>query len=518
MAAGKLTVRQKMINMMYLVLTALLALNVSAEILRAFHLVEVSMDRAGVNIESKNEITLASIEKYNKDFPTDSVGQFVYDAAIVAKKTADEGVKYVEELKVALITAVGGREEGKVDEQVAQPGNIEMHANYLIVRDNGAKGKELRLKIDEVKEKLINLVPAEKRSQIKSDLSTATSKNSVQTWESEMFEHTPLAAVIALLSKTQNDMKNTEAQVLDELNKMIKEDVLIIDKLEPKVIPNNGTYITLGSEYSADIFLAASSSRQEADITVNGNKIPIESGVGKYKLTANREGDNKYKAVITTTKSNGKKEVYESEASFFVLKPLAVISATKMNVVYIGLDNPFSVSVPGYSSKEINVSVTSGGVLVPDKQAGTYLLRVDGKSREVTISASVTKNNKTTTMGSAVYRVRQIPKPTPMLGGIESSGEVSSGQLKAAAFVFTALKDFAFEGIKFTPTSYKIVYQPKRGDAQLYQGSGQVITPQIKAAFNNARPGDRVILLDIKAQGPAGIVPIPTSLAIEVRQ
>jgi gliding motility-associated protein GldM len=217
MAGGNISPRQKMINMMYLVLTAMLALNVSAEILKAFHMVEVSMDKAGVNIDEKNRNTLKSIEAYNQKNPGDSLGNVIYKKSVEASKIADEASRYVTELKDFLIQQAEGRKDENPDGELTKADNIELHANYLIQKDGGANGEALKNKINETREKLIALVPLDKRGLVKSDLNTETEKGSVQTWQSEVFEHTPLAAVVALLSKTVNDIKNTESQVLDIL-------------------------------------------------------------------------------------------------------------------------------------------------------------------------------------------------------------------------------------------------------------------------------------------------------------
>jgi len=511
MAGGKVSVRQKMINMMYLVLTALLALNVSAEILKAFHMVEISMDRAGENIDKKNINTLKAIDKYHKEIsPGDPKGKEAYDKSLEAKKIADDGVKYFADLKTQLIDAAGGRKDGKAEEEVAQASNIEKHANLMI---NDGKGKEVKAKIIDIKNKLLALLPKEKQAEVKSDLIIDEPKDG-QSWESEMFEHTPLAAVVALISKTQNDIKNTEAQVLDILKGSIKDDVLIIDKLEAKIIPNNGTYITLGNKYSADIFLAASSSRTNPDITVNGSGVKVEGGVGKYEVTANREGENKFKAVIVTQDAQGKPKRDEVEGSFFALAPLAVISATKMNVVYIGLENPISVSVPGVSAREVTVTSSAGGKLKSGGQDGTFLLTVDGTQREIIINATV--NGKV--MGFQKYRVRPIPKPMPQLGSIFQSGSYSAGEIKAANFVITALKDFAFDGVNFTTLRWTLIYQPKRGDGKFAPGSGTNISGEAKTLLNLAKPGDTYTLTGISAQGPAGAVQLPSSLTVTVRQ
>jgi hypothetical protein len=469
-----------MINMMYLVLTALLALNVSAEILKAFHMVEISMDRAGENIDKKNINTLKAIDKYHKEIsPGDPKGKEAYDKSLEAKKIADDGVKYFADLKTQLIDAAGGRKDGKAEEEVAQASNIEKHANLMI---NEGKGKEVKAKILDIKNKLMALLPKDKQTEVKSDLIIDEPKDG-QSWESEMFEHTPLAAVVALISKTQNDIKNTEAQILDILKGSIKDDVLIIDKLEAKIIPNNGTYITLGNKYSADIFLAASSSRTNPDISVNGSGVKVEGGVGKYEVTATREGENKFKAVIVTQDAQG-------------------------------LENPISVSVPGVSSREVTVTSSAGGKLKSGGQDGTFLLTVDGTQREIIINATV--NGKV--MGFQKYRVRPIPKPMPQLGSIFQSGSYSAGEIKAANFVITALKDFAFEGVNFTTLRWTLIYQPKRGDGKFAPGSGTNISGEAKALLNLAKPGDTYTLTGISAQGPAGAVQLPSSLTVSVRQ
>lgn len=517
MAGGNISPRQKMINMMYLVLTAMLALNVSAEILKAFHMVEVSMDKAGVNIDEKNKNALKAIEMYNVKNPGDSLGNVIYKKSLDAAKIADEASKYVNDLKALLIEQAEGRKDGDANAELTKADNIELHANYLIVKDQGANGEALKKKIEDTRDNLIKLLPEDKRALVKSDLTTEVEKGSTQTWQSEMFEHTPLAAVVALLSKTVNDIKNTEAQVLDLLKAGLTDDIVIVENFEAKVIPNNGTYITLGSEYSADIFLAAAT-RQEAEIKVGGSTVAVENGIGKYKVNPTREGEIEYSGVITTKRSNGKVEQYPFKSSFTALKPLAVISATKMNVVYIGLDNPISVSVPGYSPEQVQVSCSAGGKMRPDKQKGTFLLTVDGSNREIVITASV-KDNKgqVKKMGVTNYRVRPIPKPIPMLGSIKQSGPQSAGVLKAATFVYASLEDFAFEGVKFTPLEYYIVVQPRKGDGKAYKGTGAAVTSEMRAALGNLRSGDRVTLAQIKAMGPAGAVILPSALAIEVK-
>lgn len=516
MAGGNVSPRQKMINMMYLVLTALLALNVSAEILKAFHLVEISMEKAGTNIDSKNKFILASIDKYVKNNAKDINGLTAQENAKKVDKIASDAIKYVSDLKNLLITNAGGRKEGKPDGEIVDAPNMEKHANYLIVQK---KGEELRNKINEWRTKMLAVLPPEKRGNVKSDLTADAPANSSHTWESELFEHSPLAAVATLLTKIENDIKNTEAQVLDELNKGLTVTDFIVDNFTAEVIPENGTYISQGGKYVAKIFLAANSSRQSFELTVNGTPVKVENGVGMYETTASGEGEKKYTAVITQRKLNGEVKTYENKASYTVVKPLAVVSATKMNVVYRGLENPISVSVPGYSATDLTVT-SSFGTLSKDAQPGTYKLTIPGSdisTKELTISVSVKTPDGVKKMGEQKYRLKNVPRPTLTLGGIEVSGSTSPGQVKSASYIGTPLKDFVFEGVSYKPISYQLIYSPKSGAPQFESGSGSVISPRMRSVLQNVKTGDKIIVTGVKAMGPQGAVPIPSALVVEVR-
>ncbi len=521
MTAVKLTTRQKMINMMYLVLTALLALNVSAEILKSFHIVEIKMDRAGENMMMKNNNAIEMMIKYNKDLPDDLKGKTALTKALQVKNISDEGVKYFQLLKEELILNAGGRNktnlhpEGDPAEELKNPDNTELHANILFTE---GRGKQVRNKINELRTRLINILdkPAE-RAHVKSDLITEDPPLSSQTWESQMFENAPLAAVIALLSNIQNDVRNTESQVLEILKNSITKGLEAVDKLVPAIIPVNGNNITMGNPYEAKIFLAALSSRSQPQIEVNGTPLSIQDGFGKYEVIANHPGENRYTAVITTTNSDGEKEKFETTGSFFASVPLAVISATRMNVVYLGLDNPISVSVPGVSSRDMSVSCSEGGLLVPGATEGTYILRPNLNSplHELTISASV--NGRL--MGTSKYRIRKVPKPMPMLGSIEASGPVSLARIRAANTVTTVLKDFIFEGVSYTPQSWVLAYQARNSiQTQIENGHGTTISGRMLNFLRNARPGDKVILTNIIALGPSGPVHLPSSLVLDVVQ
>lgn len=516
MADSKASPRQKMINMMYLVLTALLALNVSAEILKAFHLVETSLETAGNNIENRNKTTFNAIEKYKKDHPQDAIAINAEAKAKAARTISEEAVKYFEALKEDLIAKTGGRHEdtngdGKTeDEEPNGASNTEIHANYFMVENGGAKGKEVKDKINDYRTKLLNLVPEGARASIKSDLNTVDPpphEGATISWESQMFEHTPLAAVLTLLTKTQNDVRNTEAQVLEYFRNNLTGDVVVISNFEAQIIPTNGTYVSQGSKFTADIFLAAASSQTDATVTVGGSNVKMENGIGKYEVSASGEGEKKFKAVITTKRASGKIESYEKEFTYNVVKPIAVISATKMNVVYIGLDNPISVSVPGYAASEVTPTVepASGGTLTKSATGG-YTLKVNGSAPRVKIVCTVRDRgtNATKRMGEQEYRVKIIPDPSPAIGTVEP-GNVAAAVLRSQASVRAPLQNFAFEGVSFTAVEYNFVILFKRGGTPFVEkGKGPSLTPSMQAKLGTLVRGDRVIIDQLTVKGPGG--------------
>lgn len=529
MAGGNVSPRQKMINMMYLVLTALLALNVSAEILKAFHLVEVSLEKSSGNIDTKNKQVMGAIEKYHNDFPNDANATDIYNKAKKARDISNTSVKYLEDIKETIIKGADGRKEdsngdGKVsDEEIVKPDDVENHANLMI---NQGKGKEVRDKINKTRDDLFALLPKDKHAGLKSDLQTEDFmvEGSKQTWESVMFEHSPAAAVVTLLTKMQGDVRNTEAQILDELRKSITANDFSFDKLEAKVIPTSGTYVTAGGKYTAEIFVAASSSKQEADIKVNGGTIKTDGGIGLYEVTASGEGEKEYTAIITAKKPNGTTETYTVKQKYTVVPPIAVISATKMNVVYIGLENPISVSVPGYAAAEVTpiLEPANGGTLKkdPKSKSGAYILTVNGSAGKIKIVCSVKDktSNATKRMGEQEYRVRKVPDPTPSLGTIDKSGAIASAVLRSQSSVRAPLNGFAFEGISYIPYEYKFAILYKRGGTPFTaEGKSAALTPPMQAALSKVAKGDKVLIYEIKVKGPDGQRQLPSPLIFDIQ-
>ena len=524
---GKTSARQKMINMMYLVLTALLALNVSKEILKAFHLMEVSFNKANANVAKKNNGLISTLRDQAKSRPEEVKPYLARAEAVLL--TAEKFVKYIEELKATLIANTEGRkkaEEGEVasETELTEADNIELHAHYLFKNPGKAKAEELTNKVNSTREDLLKLIKSGGGVVVKesdynkikmlTNLKTDYDKSKYPGWAEMYFEHSPLAGVITMLTKIQNDCRNTEADIVELLAKSVDADKTTFDKLEAKVIASSSA-VMVGSEYKAEVLLVASNSTSDNPVIVGGRALPMENGAGIYTARPSNQGVFTWGGVIQVKGPTGIKP-YEFKAEYQAFQGGATISADKMNVLYIGLENPISISVAGYSPNDINASISGGGGTLSKTKDG-YMARVTTSSLTgCTIVANVKmKDGSTRKMGEKLYRIKSVPKPESMFGTLES-GPAPAAALLAQNTIKAVLPNFVFEGITFTVTSYSALYVPKRGQAEPVTGTGAAITQQLKSFITRAKKGDKVLVDDIQAVGPNGIKKRLAPIAITI--
>lgn len=506
---GKVSPRQKMINMMYLVLTAMLALNVSAEILKAFYLVEQSMIKAGGNIDSKNDDIMRSFQKAMQTQPEKT--KPFNDAAVQVRAVSADFVKYVEDLKTEIVTEGGKIEMDKTrkeDGQLVQNSNISKHANLLVAPSGPQKGQELKDKINKARENMLAVMKQFKDNKTiqadainierLSDLRAEDTKGAKYNWQAELFEHSPQAAVVTLLTKIQNDAKNTESEILKSLFTGITADERSFDKLEAKIIPDK-TSVSSGEPFRAKVILTAYDSKQANEVVINGKTYMPEGGVVEYEAPTGGVGEFEVKGVIKVAGKDGVKD-YDFQTKYSVFKGEASISADAMNVLYIGLENPITIAVPGVSPNNIKASISNGS-LTP-KGGGKFIAKVTSRG-EAKITVTVQEDGKSKSY-TGVFRVRPIPKPEAMLGTLES-GQHSAANIALQPGVFGTLgAGFAFDGVKYTIKGYNFVYAPKKGDAIPLTAVGSALTPQMKGITSRAKTGDRIIIDNVVATGPDG--------------
>jgi gliding motility-associated protein GldM len=518
MAGQNLSPRQKMIGMMYLVLTALLALNVSKEIINAFVTVNDSLEISNENTSKRNDRIYSDFQKAMQNDPT-KVGPFNDKAQKVKKLSADMNA-YIAGLKAEMTRKVEKIEDpnAKTPEarEIARKDDYDIPTTMMCGDSNdgvGHKATEFKNKLNEFKASLAKILGPEDAKSFgprvdqllnTKDPAPEMVSDNKRTWEMANFYHNPVVAQLALFTKYQADVRNVESEVINHLYTSIDAGSFKFDQLEARVIAPT-SYVLTNQEYKADIFLAAFSSTSNPEIFIGGSPIKVENGMGKYSTRPGSEGEKKYGGVIKVKDpaTNEMKE-YKFESSYIAAKPASVVSADKMNVLYIGVENPMSISVPGVADANVTATVSGGGVtLSRDAKSGSskYIAKATTQG-EASINVAAKLDGKSVPMGTFKYRVKRVPDPVAMIGG-KKGGPINKAELAAQTSVNSIMENFDFE-LYFKVKSFRMTLIRKGKDPTELESTSNLITPQMKAAIQSAGPGAKVYFEYIKASGPDG--------------
>lgn len=534
MAGYKETPRQKMIGMMYLVLTALLALNVSKDILNAFVIVNEGLKTSQTNVSSKNDLIYMNFDKASMENPV-KVKPYL-DNALKAKAIADSLSSYIKNLRTRVIayTEFKVKDKNKDPEiwaiadtislaDIQAKDNYDMPMEILIGgTEDGSKGEGIVLKnkLAKFKTDMLALLKdendkksVEKNFPFKLDDTYSITEGKTVDWVRNNFFHTVLAADVALLNKMLIDVKTVEGDVIAKLYANVDASSFKFDKIVAKVVAPT-SYIMSGSEYKANIFLAAYDSKKMPEIYIGDtvshkgellDKTKFEDGMGVYSTVGSGVGEKKYTGWISVVKPGETTPTfYNFASSYFVGTPTATVSADKMNVFYIGVDNPVTISVPGVPNDKVRPSM-SAGTLTPKGQ-GQYVVKVTTVG-ETTVNVAAEIGGKLQSMGSKKFRVKRVPDPVAFIGGVKS-GTINKNVLAASKIIVAKLDNFDFE-LTFIVTSYTFLINIK-GDIIPTLGSGNMLTADMLKKISSASAGTRIYLEDIKAKGPDGV---PRSLS-----
>lgn len=553
MAGGKETPRQKMIGMMYLVLTALLALNVSKEILNSFILINNGLVTTNTNFSNKNAAQMAAFDKEYALNPKKV--QKYYDDAKAVKAAADSLVEHIEFLKHYLIIKTDGldstsifalRKQWQDADDVNKPKfkvqldsifnlkNVDSKDNYDIATNimiggeesNPKTGKftaqEIKSKLDYFREKMKSFVKepslvAALDANFNTDTTYKISETESESWMLSNFYHIPLAAVVTNLSKIQTDVRNGESDVIKNLFQNVSAEDFKFDKLEARVIPQSN-YVLVGEKYQADVFVAAYSTTQNPSILIgevdtakraligrgDSSNVKIKDGVGRYEVPAGAEGIKKWGGIIQVVSPGGEIKSYPFKSEYMVAKPALVVSPTKMNVLYIGVENPVSISVPGVPTENLSPSL-SGGTLRPGKEKGEFIAEVKGGSEAiVSVSAKFMVDGKATTknMGQFKFRVKRVPDPVAYIAN-KKDGLVSANELIAAGAVIPKMENFDFD-LQFKITSFDLSMN-MQGDFITKSTNGNRLSAEMATMLKSAKKGTKIYIEEVKAVGPDGV-------------
>jgi gliding motility-associated protein GldM len=531
MAHEKLSPRQKMIGMMYLVLTAMLALNVSKEAVEAFKKVDKGITLSIANYALKNNIIYSDFDRAAAENPA-KAGKFK-SMAYQVKERADEAFNYVQGIKKEIILKAEGPETPAIKgdeifiEEVKRIDENNIPSEILIGANENGKANNLKALLNDYRDFLITTLEGKNPTAeevIRKSLNTDDGKDpdgQPTRWENMTFQTLPLVAVITILSEIQLNVRNAETEVLNYLYTQIDASSFKFNKLSPIVIPNSN-YVTIGSDYEARVFISATDTTQSPEITVSGTKLPLdESGKGIYKVRATAIGPRKWGGVIALKAPDGSIKSYNFDSEYAVGEPNVIVSPTAMNVMYWGIPNPIDVSVPGINPDKIKIKVVNG-TFSTDKVKnakgenfkGSWSVKpnVVGQNVQVIVTADI--DGKPVQYPAYDFRVKPVPTPIAVFGG-KSTGTIPRATAAAQQGVFATMPDFDFD-LSYTVTGFSILYSDNRGDFE-EPSTNSNLTARQKDLINRLTRGKYLTIKDIKALGPDGKVKdlLPVILKID---
>jgi gliding motility-associated protein GldM len=559
MSGGKQTPRQAMIGLMYLVLLAMLAMNASKDLLNAFVMLEKGIDKTVGSFSQTNSGYYETIAKAAASSP--SAYAAVDKEANEVKKLADEVVDLIALHKVQLISVgdlktiadTAGRMADYLDGHgiPLQKDNQDFGAQFYMVDDAGANGIALAGVIDGFLAKVVSVLnndgdPSndylveryEKLFDTSDKVDAHNSDGPKTSFAARMSEHMPLASVTANLSLWQSYIRNAEADVIGSIASKMDGEGMVVDKAQGLVQFENG-YVLKGDTVRGQIFLAAYNSKSDPNIYLgvpdtnlfnkNGGqikfapgvkpklpiigkstKLRVSNGKGVFSAPTNEVGVKTLTGVVEVISAKGTfYYLYNSE--YMVAEPTATIAATAMNVFYVGVDNPVSISAPGVSLDEIEIR--GGGVSFrKGKKAGEYIARASkANPRGTEISVFKKGGSK---LGGMKFRIKRLPDPAATILN-QKEGLISKGKLRAATFLKAQMENFDFD-VKVSVKQFKMTISIG-GDLKEFSAKGNKLTGPMKSILGKVKRGNRVYFEDIKVKLPDGTTRKVPSIILKVK-
>ncbi len=522
--------RQLMINLMYLVLTAMLALNVSAEIINMFFTLDNGLaknnqiiDLANQNIITGMESTADTKIQYKplvekaKQLKTITSKFTVYIDSLRARMIRESGGAYsVEEATEAGHPEYANRPKGKKDKDT--PERIFVSGDYGTEKKQ-PEGEKLEAEVKALRQEYLDFVAklwenggikatifANQDSKkaaldaLSKELTLVSSEgyhpedHEGKTWADYTFGHMPVAAIYPLLRKFQNDAKTSESAVINFLAKQMGKMELVYDQFavfsqSPK------SYILLGETYQTEIALGAYSSQADFSVSVGGSRLSVVDGKAQYSTKPSSIGEKSYTAVISVKNPMTQEtETYKQEFKYEVGQPSVNVSADKMNVFYVGVDNPVTIAAAGVPTSALKVSMTGANIT---KKSGTSYNVKPTRQGKAVVTIRDTKNKKSFPFE---FRIKRIPDPIVKLGN-QVDGLMKSGTFRAQRGLLPILEGFDFEA-RCNIQSYTLYYTPKRQDPIEIKGTGNSFKGRVSSSIKAAKPGDQYAFTNVKARCP----------------
>ncbi|RTL49029.1 MAG: gliding motility protein GldM [Sphingobacteriales bacterium] len=497
--------RQKMINLMYLVLTALLALNVSSEILNAFKTVNNSLGTSNEVIEQKNQTLFKSFQEKLNQADTKEKAAIWWPKAEKAKQLSENMYAYIESLKDSLKRASG---YNPPKDTTFKEDDLEASSRLMVEEK---KGNELQQKLIQFKKDLLAIdtgFAMQYAATLPLDVSipkTAISDAAKKDWAYAYFNMTPTIAGITILSKFQNDVKNSEARAVEYFHNKIGEVKMVFDTYVP-LIGQSAQYLMPGQELDVTAGIGAFNKESRPSISIDGASVPLQpDGTGLYKTTVGGPGSYVKKLHISYfNQATGKQETKDVDIKYTVGSPTgANVSADATRVLYIGVANPVTViGGAGVGDEKVSVSISQGSLTKTGP--GHYEAQVTTPG-EATITVNDGKN-----VTPFKFRVKTIPDPVAKVGN-SKGGRMALNEFKAMAGVRADLENFIFENLKYNVLSYTFIATGKAFSERpgISVNNGAVFNNETRALIEKLGPNSTVLIDMIKVEGPNGTTTLP---------
>ena len=511
-----------MINLMYVLLMAMLALNVSSDVLNGFTLVDESLSRSTANANEQNKAMYNDFEQSMAQNP-EKVREW-YQRAQTVRTMSDTLYNLAERLKVRIAKKADGADgdysnlENREDLEAS---------TYVMLAPGSGQGKQLYDAIISYRESILTMISDSiQRRIIENNFSTEVPRKDIslmKNWQEYHFENMPAIAAITLLTKLQNDIRYAEGEVLHTLARNIDVGDVRVNQIRALVIPNSRNVVR-GSEFGAQIILAAVDSTQRPEIYVGNERLKTENGY--YSRMCNATGDYTLNGYMLVNDGAGASTRYDFSQSYTVVEPTATVSASLMNVLYAGFDNPVSISVPGVAANRISASIANGkGSLKSDGNGGFIVVPTEiGEELAIEVTAT-NEAGRRQSMGQYAFRVRQLPDPTPFIEYKDKDGNTQryrggkpfSKQALMGTDGIVAAIDDGLLNINFKVLSFDIVFFDNMGNAIPRKSDGRLFSQAQKDMLRSLQRGKRFYISNVRAVGPDNVErQLPTSLEVIV--
>ncbi|WP_308555455.1 gliding motility protein GldM [uncultured Porphyromonas sp.] len=494
--------RQKMINLMYLVFIAMVALNVSSEVLSGFVLVERSLTHTIEGAQQSNDNIMKGLSTAYAKNPSKAEPWYRKGLALTAY--ADSLYNEIDQLRLLIAQEADGKDANPND--VARKDDMNAPTTVML-NPLTRRGAKLRESIDAFRTYTTQMVRSDSRREHISEMLSTEGAGGL-SWEQQIFENIPTIASLTMLTKLQSDIRSVEGDVLSDLVQNIDSGDLRVNKIAAQVIPRS-QLVMQGSQYEASIVLSSYDSTRVPKIVVNGTTLP-ESAGGIYRVTASKAGTFPISGYIETELPDGTaiKQPFQSE--YYVTEPFATVAPTMMNVLYAGINNPISIAVPGVPSQNVTATMTNG-TLTRNGNGWVAKPAKIGTPAVITVMAKQA-DGRSTKMAETSLRVRALPDPLPYIQYTDANGatkrfkggRIAKRDLLTANGIGAAIDDDLLD-VPYQVVRFQLLFFDSVGGVIPEVSNGPTFSTRQRDKIRNMAKGKRFFVSEVIARGPDGI-------------